>query len=248
MKVSIITVCYNSENTIEDTLLSVINQDYPNIEYIVVEGASTDNTLSIIKKYSAEITKIISEKDQGIYDALNKGIDQANGDVIGILHSDDVYANSNIISKVVKEFQSKKSDAVYGDLQYIGNKNPGKIFRTWVAKEYKEGMFIKGWMPPHPTFFVKKAFYDKYGKFNTSLKTAADYELMLRFIHKFKISLSYISEVLVRMRIGGKSNAGLLNRIKANIEDRKAWKINGLKPGFFTLYLKPLSKIKQFFT
>lgn len=247
MKVSIITVCYNSASTIEATIRSVISQDHKNIEYIIVDGRSQDPTLQIVDKYRDHVSKIISEKDDGIYFAINKGIAMATGEIIGILHADDFYTDEKVISKVVKTFQEKNVETLYGDLQYVDREDAGKIKRHWSSGEYREGLFYKGWMPPHPTFFVLKKCYDKYGLFNTSLRSAADYEMMLRLLHKHKCSTAYIPEVLVKMRVGGKSNVSLSNRIKANREDKKAWLLNGLKPGLFTMIRKPLSKLGQFF-
>lgn len=247
MKVSIITVCYNSASTLEDTLRSVLEQDYADVEYIVVDGGSTDGTLSLIEKYKGRISKIISEKDQGLYFALNKGIALATGEVVGILHSDDLYAHPAVVSRVVKEFEAKKTDSVYADLQYVSRNNMQKVIRHWKSAPYNAALFLKGWMPPHPTFFVKRKCYAAFGSFNTQFKFAADYELMLRFLYKHKISASYIPEVLVKMRTGGKSNATIRNRVQANREDRLAWKVNGLKAGNLTLLLKPLSKLQQYF-
>ena len=244
MKVSIITISYNSEETIEDTIRSVVNQDYPNIEYIIIDGASTDSTLSIVKKYEDDIAKIISEPDKGIYDAMNKGVEAATGDIIGILNSDDIYASDKVISSIVNTIGEK--DSVYADLVYVDRENTDKITRYWKSGEYKEGLFKKGWMPPHPTFFLRKECYNKYGVYNLELKSAADYELMLRMIHKHKISVAYLPETITKMRVGGQSNVTLKNRIKANKEDRKAWVINGLKPGPLTLTMKPVRKITQF--
>lgn len=247
MKVSIITVCRNAEHTLETTIQSVLVQDYRNIEYIVVDGASTDATLQIIEKYRNRISKCISEKDDGMYYAINKGIQLSNGEIVGLLHADDFYPHEKIISRIVREFEEKKTDSIYGDLQYVHRNHPEKVFRYWKSKPFCTENFLKGWMPPHPSFFVKKWCYDKFGLYNTSLSISADYELMLRFLYKHKISASYISEVLVKMRVGGMSNVSLKNRIKANNEDRLAWKINGLKPGTFTLILKPILKLTQFF-
>lgn len=247
MKVSIITVCYNSESTLESTIRSVIEQDYPDIEYIVVDGNSTDGSPAIIEKYKSKITKFISEKDKGVYFALNKGIALATGDVIGLLHSDDFYASKTIITQVVKEFESSHSDSVYGDLQYVSRENTEKVIRHWQAKPYNNQLFLKGWMPPHPTFFVKNKCYTNFGCFNTSFSISADYELMLRLLYKYNISCSYIPQVLVKMRTGGISNVTIRSRITANREDRLAWKVNGLKAGILTLWLKPLSKFRQFF-
>lgn len=247
LKVTVITVCYNNAQTIEATIRSVISQDYNNIEYIIVDGSSTDNTLEIVEKYKTQISRIISEKDEGIYFAINKGIAVASGDIIAILHADDLYNTNQVIHKVVKAFDEQQVDTIYGDLQYVDRSDTSKITRHWRSGEYKTDIFLKGWMPPHPAFFVKKKCYDKYGLYNTVLRSAADYEFMLRLLHKYKCSTAYIPEVLVKMRVGGKSNVTFLNRIKANREDKKAWLMNNLKPGMFTFILKPLSKIGQFF-
>jgi len=247
LKVSIITITYNSEPTLKDTIESVINQTYKNIEYILIDGGSTDETLSIIKSYGNKISTLISEKDNGLYDALNKGISLATGDVIGILHSDDFYTNNHVIQHIVSSFSNSPVDAVYADLYYVDKINTNQIHRKWKAGIYKEGMFFNGWMPPHPTFFVKRSIYETYGNFNLNLTSSSDYELMLRFIHKHKIKLAYLPEFIIKMRIGGKSNVTLKNRIKANKEDRLAWKLNNVKPYFYTLYLKPLRKIIQLF-
>ncbi len=244
MKVSIITACFNSAATIRDTIESVLSQGHPDIEYIIIDGKSTDATLSIINEYSSRIAKVVSEKDNGIYFALNKGIQLATGDIIGILHADDMY-NSNFVLASVAE-KMKLVDAVYGDLQYVHRTNTNKVIRNWKSKEYRPGMFRKGWMPPHPTFFLKKKCYDQFGLFDTTFKTAADYELMLRMIHKLGVSIAYVPEVLVKMRVGGVSNKSLKNRIKANREDKRAWLVNDLKPGALTLIRKPLSKLRQY--
>jgi glycosyltransferase involved in cell wall biosynthesis len=247
LKISIITITHNSAKTLEQTILSVLEQTYLNIEYIIVDGLSTDSTINIIEKYKNKISKFISEKDNGLYDALNKGIDMATGDIIGVLHSDDFYIDNSIIEKYANTFIKNHSDAVYSDLFYVDRDNPNKIIRKWKSGNYKPTSFLHGWMPPHPTFFVKKNIYDKYGKFNLELKHSADYELMLRFIHKHNIKINYLHEFTIKMRIGGQSNASIQNRIDANKEDRKAWLINGLKPRFYTTYLKPIRKIFQYF-
>jgi len=247
LKISIITVTYNSAATIEQTILSVIGQSYADIEYIIVDGQSTDNTLGIIEKYRNRIARVISEKDNGLYDALNKGIALATGGVIGFLHSDDFYIDEQVIEKYAKLFADKNPDAVYSDLYYVDKTDTNKIVRKWKSGNYRPKAFVNGWMPPHPTFFVKKDLYLKFGKFNLDFKSAADYELMLRFIHKHQVQLAYLPEYTIKMRVGGKSNVTMQNRINANLEDRRAWEINGLKPRFYTLYLKPLRKILQFF-
>jgi glycosyltransferase involved in cell wall biosynthesis len=246
MKVSIITITYNSAETIEDTIRSVISQDYSNVEYIIVDGASKDKTLEIVERYRSHISKIVSERDKGIYDAMNKGVAMATGDVIGILNSDDFYADSHVISDIVKTMASAKSDACYADLVYVDRLETTKVIRAWKSGEYRHGHFLKGWMPPHPTFFVKHSLYKAHGLYSLELKSAADYELMLRFIHKHGISLSYLPRVITKMRAGGQSNITIKNRWRANKEDRLAWKMNGLQPGFLTLIRKPLSKLLQY--
>lgn len=247
MKVSIITVTYNSAKTLTDTINSVLNQDSCDIEYIIIDGKSNDNTLHIVQSYGSKISKYISEPDKGMYDAMNKGIKLATGDIVGILNSDDIYNHNNTVHKVVETFEETGCDAVYGDLVYVHQNNLNKVIRKWTSKPYNRSQFKYGWMPPHPTFFVKKEIYEKYGVFNTALKSAADYEIMLRFLYKHRITPQYIPEILVRMRAGGVSNANMSNRIRANKEDRMAWKINELDHHFFTIWLKPIRKIFQFF-
>lgn len=245
MKISIITATFNSSSTIGDTLESLKNQDYGDIEHIIVDGLSKDNTLEIVKSYP-HVSKIISEKDRGIYDAMNKGVLNATGEVIGILNSDDVYINDRILSKVINAFEASETDAVYGDLKYVQQDNLNKTTRTWRSGPFRKNKFYYGWMPPHPSFFVRKRVYDKIGLFNTELRSSADYEFMLRALLKYDHKVKYIPEVLVKMRTGGMSNATLKNRVRANQEDRRAWELNGLKPYFFTIPIKPLSKIFQF--
>jgi glycosyltransferase len=246
-KISIITVTYNSAATLEHTIQSVLLQDHPDVEYIIVDGASTDDTLSVIRKYRHKIAHFVSEKDDGLYFALNKGISLATGDIIGIIHADDFYTSDHVLTAVDEMITTTKANALYADLYYVDAHNTDKIIRKWHSGKYSEGKFLWGWMPPHPTFFVRKEVYQKFGAFNTALRTSADYELMLRLIHKHKIKLAYLPEYIVKMRMGGQSNASVKNRVKANKEDRKAWELNGINPYFFTLALKPLRKISQFF-
>lgn len=248
MKVSIVTITYNSAATIEDTLKSVIMQDYPDMEYLVIDGKSKDQTLSIVDRYKDKISKFISEKDGGLYFGLNKGLKMASGDVIGALHSDDIYAHPQVLSHVMELFKKDPElEGVYADLVFVNRDDTNKIMRVWKAGEYKPDAFEKGWMPPHPTFFVRKSVYEKYGFINTDLKLSADYELMLRLIHKHKIKIAYLPETIVKMRMGGVSNVSFFVKLKANIEDKLAWKLNNLKPGFFTTIRKPLRKIGQYF-
>lgn len=245
MKVSIITATYNSASTIQDTVLSVDHQSYKNIEHIIIDGASTDNTLNLIGRFGHK-GMIVSEPDKGIYDAMNKGIVKASGDIIGILNSDDYYADNHIIAKVVKAFENTDCDAVYGDLVYVDARHGKKVLRRWVAGGYSRKHFYNGWMPPHPTFFVRKEVYEKYGHFNLDFKSSSDYELLLRFLFINNIRVKYIPDVLVHMRAGGYSNKSLRNRIAAHKEDHQAWKLNGVTPKWYTLAMKPLSKLHQF--
>ncbi len=245
LSISIITATYNCERTIVDTLQSVANQTYPHLKHILIDGASTDNTVALAEQFT-HISKIVSEPDKGIYDAMNKGIGHADGDVVGILNGDDYYANNAVIETVMQRFSDPAVMCVYGDLVYVDEKNPEKIRRYWKAGEYRQKKFYYGWMPPHPSFFVRKSLYEKFGLFNTGFRSAADYELMLRFLLKYRQPAAYVPEILVKMRTGGVSNASWKNRIRANQEDRRAWAENGLKPYFFTIPLKPLSKFGQF--
>lgn len=246
MKVSIITVVYNGAATLRACIESVLGQSYPDLEYILVDGASTDGTLAVAQSFGPRIATVISEPDWGIYDAMNKGIAAATGDVIGILNADDLYAHEHVVKHVVNVLEKEDAEAVYGDLLYVDRDDPRRVRRTWRAGLYQKDAFMYGWMLPHPTFFVLKRVYQRLGAFNLTLRSAADYELMLRFVHKHAIRLGYVPEVLVLMRVGGISNASLLNRLRANREDRRAWAINGLKPYFFTMWWKPFRKSLQF--
>ncbi|MBN8855519.1 MAG: glycosyl transferase [Sphingobacteriales bacterium 50-39] len=245
MKISIITATYNSAATVRDTLVSIQDQRHTDIEHIMVDGRSSDKTLDIVSGF-AHVAKIISEKDKGIYDAMNKGIGMATGEVIGILNSDDMYTDDQVLTDVARAFEDPRVMTVYADLQYVNPDNPQRVIRTWRSGLYQKRNFYYGWMPPHPTFFVRKSVYDLAGVFDLSLRSAADYELMLRILLKHGLTAHYIPRVIVKMRAGGMSNASLWNRLRANKEDRLAWKLNGLEPYFFTLYIKPLRKIHQF--
>lgn len=238
MKISIITVVWNNVKTIRDAIESVLNQTYENIEYIVIDGASTDGTVEIVKSYGQRIDKFISEKDKGLYDAMNKGIRLSTGDIVGILNSDDFYINEFVIEKIVKMFEEKRIDSVYADLVFVKPENLNKIVRYYDSSYFNPKRFAYGWMPAHPTFFVKKEIYEKYGVFKTDYKIAADYELLTRFLAKNKISYSYIKEPIVKMRIGGASTSGLKSNYILNKEIIKACKENGI----YTNWLMVLSK------
>jgi len=245
-KISVITAARNDSDTISTCIKSIQSQTI-SVEHIIIDGGSTDSTLEIIEEYKSEIALVISEPDNGIYDAMNKGLQLVSGDIVGILNADDFYVDSTVLEKVANAFADKKVDSCYGDLVYVDSKNTNKVFRYWQAGEFKPQKFYHGWMPPHPTFFVRRHVFHKHGLFNIDLGSAADYELMLRFLLKNRISTEYISDILVKMRFGGVSNASLKNRMRANKMDRRAWEINGLKPYPWTLWMKPLRKIPQYF-
>lgn len=246
MKISVITVVLNNKHHIQDCIESVLKQSFNDIEYIVIDGQSTDGTVDVIRQYERNISRWVSEPDQGIYDAMNKGIKLATGEIIGFLNGDDFYANDQILLHVSSIFQQVAINSCYGNLVYVNKNNTKKILRFWHAGPYKIQKFFWGWMPPHPTFFVRRDIYERYGIFNPALGSAADYELMLRFLLKHKITTVYIPEVLVKMRSGGISNASIKNRIMAHRKDYLAWEINDLKPYPWTLVMKPLSKLNQY--
>jgi glycosyltransferase len=247
MKVSIITIVYNNAKTIEETIRSVLQQDYNNIEYIIVDGGSNDGTLKIINKHRKYITRFISEPDNGIYDAMNKGLGLSCGDIIGILNSDDFYINNSVIGKVVKVLAENQVDSCYADALYVDKNDINKVKRYWKSDPFLKKRFKYGWMPQHSTFFVKRSIYEKYGLFRLNMPIAADYELMLRFLYKHEISTKYIPEVLVKIRVGGKSSPSLIRIFKNMIENHRAWKINNLDSTPLTFLLKPFLKIPQYF-
>lgn len=246
MKISIITVVLNNARHIGDCLRSVQEQTHPDVEHVVVDGGSTDGTLDCAREYKDGISVLVSEPDAGIYDAMNKGIGLASGEIIGTLNSDDYYPHKEVLSMVEDLFRDATLDACYGDLVYVHAENTGRLVRSWKSCPYRERRFYWGWMPPHPTFFVRRRIYEKYGVFNLELGTAADYELMLRFLLRHKIKTGYIPDVLIKMRMGGVSNVSLKNRLVANYMDRYAWRVNGLRPYPWTVLFKPLRKLNQY--
>jgi glycosyltransferase involved in cell wall biosynthesis len=245
MKVSIITVCYNSKDFIQHAIDSVLNQTYSNIEYIIIDGNSSDGTVDIINSYGEKISKFVSEKDNGIYDAMNKGLSYVTGDVVGILNSDDFYISNTIISEIVTQFHTNGCDALFADLIFVDRNNTDKQVRYWKSKPYITGSFNHGWHPSHPTFFVKNEFYKKFGLFNCTLKLAADFELMLRFIVKHHAKTFYYAKPIVKMRMGGASTKGVSNLVKQNIECVKSFKINGLNVSIFYPIIRLAPKILQ---
>lgn len=248
MKVSIITVCLNSSATIKDCLDSIRRQKYKNIESVIVDGGSTDNTLDIIKEFPDIVSAIISEDGLGIYDAMNKGFHISTGHILGILNSDDLLSDSSVIEDIVNTFE-KNSDrkVLYGDLVYVKSDKIQEITRYWKAGLNSLSKFKMGWMPPHPTFYITRDVFEKVGGYKNSMGTAADYEFMLRVMVKFGFRAIYLPKVLVKMRRGGISNGSLQRRLKANIQDRIAWKVNKLSPHLLFNLFKPLRKIPQYF-
>ena len=244
LKVSVVTVCYNSADTIEDTIRSVLSQRHDQLEYVVVDGGSTDGTLDILAKYRDRIDKCVSEPDRGIYDAMNKGVDLAEGEFVGFLNADDVYTNPTVISEVAAVAEADRADGVYGDLMYIGRQDAQRIVRYWRAGHYRPKAFYSGWVPPHPTFFCRTELYHEYGGFDPEYRIAGDFELMLRFIEKRHIDIQYIPKPFVRMRVGGKANT-VRGIIQGNREIIHAFHSNGLAfpPYFFCFRL--LRRIPQ---
>ncbi|MGG9972130.1 glycosyltransferase family 2 protein [Ferruginibacter sp. SUN002] len=247
MKVSIITVTFNSSRFLEDCIKSVIMQDYDNIEHIVVDGKSTDGTVAIIEKYNNNIAKWVSERDFGMYDAINKGMAMATGDIIGILNSDDILASTDVMSSIVNAFQQNNVESIFGDLAYVEQMDTQKIHRFWKGDVYKRSRFKFGWMPAHPTFYVKRSVVEKFGGYESHFYTAADYEFMARYLFKNHVSAHYLPKLLVRMRIGGMSNNNLKSRFRANRRDYLAMKKNKIPLPFIVSILKPLRKLPQYF-
>jgi len=243
MKISIITVCYNSEKTISKTIESIINQKDIDLELIIIDGLSTDSTMQIVNKYKIKHKNIISisERDEGIYDAMNKGIMIATGDIIGILNSDDTYSYNMVLHDVVEAFMNQEIDCCYGNILYVKDNKP---YRLWIAGHPRT--FKYGWMPPHPAFFVKKSVYEKYGLFRLDCGVNADYELMLRLMEFHKIRTKWVDKIFVFMRAGGRSNNGIQSRVDAIDDNKIAWRKNGIDPALYTIALKRMRKINQF--
>lgn len=246
MKVSIITVTFNSKRTLSDTFASVIGQEYSATEYIVVDGGSTDGTLEIIKANEAQISNWISEPDSGLYDAMNKGIRMATGDVIGLINSDDFYIDSKVISDVMAIFRRQQVDAVHGELFYVDAENTDKVVRHWKTGEFTKGSFANGWHPAHPTLFLKRSVYEKYGLFNLNFKLAADFEFMCRIFEKYTISSVYLNRPLIKMRLGGATSKNLRNILAQNIECYRAFITNGVPVSPFYTFKRILPKLKQY--
>ncbi len=246
MRISIITVVYNGAEVISDCLRSVQDQTYDDVEHIVVDGGSCDGTQDILLRHRPRVSRIVSGPDKGLYHAMNKGLDLATGEVVGFLHSDDLYAHRHVLECVSGVLRDRSVNSCYGDLQYVRRKNPQQVIRYWRSSAYAPGRFSRGWMPPNPTFFVRKAAYERCGGFDTRFRIAADYELMLRFLEVHGMSTHYIQDVLVHMRTGGVSNRNPRTIIRKTLEDIRAWRVNGLPGGACAVLLKNVSKLPQF--
>lgn len=244
MKISIITISYNAKATIEKTLKSVEVQSYKNIEHIIVDGGSIDNTLEICNSFQ-HISKIISEPDNGVYDAFNKGLKLANGDVVGFLNADDIFFNENSVKEIADAFLNNETDIVYGNLDYVNQ--DGKIIRNWISKPYEKGLVKKAWMPAHPTFYCKKKVYDQLGGYNDSFKIGGDFELCLRFLEVNQVPSFYLNKKLVKMLIGGISNSGLKSKWTIYKEELRAFKLNETEVNQILFFFYKLKKVSQFF-
>lgn len=253
MKISVITACYNSEATIRDAIESVLSQTWNDIEYIVVDGASTDGTMGIVREYGDRISQVVSEPDKGIYDALNKGVQTATGDLVGFLHSDDLFASASVLSRIASDAGDGDGrgelvcDAVYGDLNYVSASDTSKVVRRWTSRPFSTELLSRGWMPPHPTLYLKREIYRELGGFDLSYRIAADYESILRYFSQPALKPLYIPETLVTMRLGGVSNGSFSGILRKSREDLRALRKNSISHPLKALAWKNLSKLPQFF-
>jgi glycosyltransferase involved in cell wall biosynthesis len=245
--VSIITVSFNSKKTIVATIESVLSQTYPEIEYIIIDGLSTDGSIDLINSYRKSISKFITEEDKGIYDAINKGIKLATGDIIGILNSDDFFCNDFIIEKVAESFDNSGIDAVIGDVQFVDPGNTSKVVRYYSSKRFNPEKFRYGFMPAHPGFYARRELFEKFGYYKTDYKIAADYELLIRFLYINKIKYKYLEFPFVSMRTGGVSNKSIYSNFLLNKEIIRACRENGIKTNYILVYSKYFSKVFEFF-
>jgi glycosyltransferase involved in cell wall biosynthesis len=232
--VSIITIVYNNARYIEDSIQSVLSQNYPRLEYVVIDGGSTDGTLEIIEEFIDQISVFTSEPDKGIYDALNKGIQHASGEVIGILHSGDLFCNVNVVSASIKQMRETDSEFCFSDMVIVSNVS-GKIVRYYMSHYFRRWMFRIGWMPPHPTAFIKKSLFDEFGLYSTEYKISGDYDFFVRIFFARKISWTYLNLVTVKMRLGGASNSGIsskkliFNEINHSLKSNHVWSLSGFQ-------------------
>lgn len=247
MKISVITVCFRSAATIEDTLRSVAAQTHPDIEHIVVDGGSTDGTMAIVERFRGRLASVVSEPDRGVWDAMNKGLALATGEIVGFLNADDIFAVPDALSSVAAALADSSVDACYADLVYVDAKDLNRVTRYWRSREYVGGLFRSGWMPAHPTFYARRAVYDRLGGFDCHFSLQADFELTMRFLEIHGIKSAYIPRILVKMRMGGMSNNSVRNILKGNVEAYRACWLHGLHVSPFFFFRKILGRIPQFF-
>ncbi|MAX32489.1 MAG: glycosyl transferase [Halomonadaceae bacterium] len=246
MKISVITACFNSQATIGEAIATLKHQSWPEVEHVVIDGASKDDTVVVAQRTLGNDDVLVSEPDRGIYDALNKGIERASGEVVGFLHSDDLYAHDDVLAKVAACFSDPSVGAVYGDLQYVDSEDTKRVIRHWVAGAVSQSKLKRGWMPPHPTFFMRRELYQDLGGFDLGYRIAGDYDALLRYLASEKVKATYLPEVLVKMRVGGASNGSLKQILRKSREDVAAMRKNGINP-LIALPYKNLSKLPQFF-
>lgn len=245
MKISVVTAVYNRAATIGNAIEGVQEQTHDRVEHIIQDGGSTDGTLEEIARLANNSTRLVSEPDAGLYDAINRGIERASGDVIGLMHSDDFFAHDRVLAKVAAAFRDPKIDGVYGDLQYVAESDATRVVRHWRSGDYRPEKLKRGWMPPHPTLYLRREVFERFGLYDTAYRIAADYDAMLRYLSRGKIQLAYIPEVMVKMRLGGESNRSMAHVLRKSREDLRAIRANEIG-GLGTLAIKNFSKIGQF--
>lgn len=245
MKISVITAVYNRNATVGDAVESILSQTHQELELVIQDGGSNDGTLDVLRNFDDSRIRLVSEPDNGIYHAINLGIARADGDIIGLMHSDDFFAHNQVLERVAAAFLDPKIDGVYGDLDYVSSTNPARVIRVWRAGKYTTARLSRGWMPPHPTLYLRREVFEQWGNYDTQFRIAADYDAILRWLKKGEVRLSYLPEVLVRMRLGGESNRSLKSIVLKSLEDYRALRKNNVG-GLYTIALKNVSKINQF--
>lgn len=245
MKISIVTAVFNRVDTIADAISSVQAQNHGSVEHVIQDGGSNDGTLDVIKGFETSATQLVSEQDEGIYDAINRGISRATGEVIGLMHSDDFFAHDAVLEQIARAFDDPEVEGVYGDLDYVSASNTDKVIRHWRSGPYRRELLKRGWMPPHPTLYLRRQVFEKWGLYDPGFQIAADYDAMLRYLWKGNVHLTYVPEVLVKMRVGGESNRSLSRIVRKSREDYMALRRNGVG-GLGALFKKNTSKLKQF--
>lgn len=247
MKISVITVCFNSARTLGDTLQSVAAQDHPDVEHIVIDGGSTDSTPEVMRQYGGHVATYVSERDRGIYDAMNKGLARATGDVVGFLNSDDVYAHTGVLSRIAGIMDDAALDACYANLYFVDPHDEDVVRRVWRSRDYEPGLCARrGWMPAHPTFYARRALYEQHGGFNLDYSLQSDFDMALRLLDIHHIRSRYVPEFWVRMRMGGASNASVRNVLRGNLEAWRAVRAHNIPVPPWFILVKLASRLSQF--